>query len=132
MRRGRAVLIPSGDVVHNDLIVAGPSVTVDGTIEGDLIAFTRNLTVTGHVTGDVIAFAEQSMIDGIVDGNVRLFTRSAILQGAIAKNVSAFSNSVSLGSKSTVGGGMIVFAAEAELDGKVQRDLMGDDRQNRS
>jgi hypothetical protein len=123
--RGRAVLIPSGNVVHNDLIVAGPSVTVDGTIEGDLIAFTRNLTVTGHVTGDVIAFAEQSMIDGIVDGNVRLFTRSAILQGAIAKNVSAFSNSVNLGSKSTVGGGMIVFAAEAELDGKVQRDLLG-------
>jgi hypothetical protein len=125
VRRGRAVLIPSGDVVHNDLIVAGPSVTVDGTIEGDLIAFTRNLTVTGHVTGDVIAFCEQSMISGSVDGNVRAFARNAILQGAIAKNVSAFSNSLSQGSKSSVGGSMIVFAAEADLDGKVQRDLLG-------
>jgi cytoskeletal protein CcmA (bactofilin family) len=125
VRRGRAVLIPGGDVVHNDLIVAGPSVRIDGTVEGDLIAFTRNLTVTGHVTGDVIAFAGETVIDGIVDGNVRVFSRSVILQGTVGKNVSAFANSVDLISKANVGGGMIVFAAEADLDGKMQRDLLG-------
>jgi len=125
VRRGRAVLIPVGDTVHNDLIVAGPSVRIDGTVEGDLIAFTRNLTVTGHVTGDVIAFAGETVIDGIVDGNVRVFTRSVILQGTVAKNVTAFANSVDLVSRADVGGGMIVFAAEADLDGKMQRDLLG-------
>jgi anti-sigma factor RsiW/cytoskeletal protein CcmA (bactofilin family) len=125
VRRGRAVLIPAGDIVHNDLIVAGPSVRIDGTVEGDLIVFTRNLTVTGHVTGDVIAFAGETMIDGNVDGNVRVFSRSVILQGIVGKNVSAFANSVDLISKANVGGGMIVFAAEADLDGKMQRDLLG-------
>ena len=125
VRRGRAVLIPAGEVVHNDLIVAGPSVKIDGTVEGDLIAFTRNLTVTGHVTGDVIAFAGEIVIDGIVDGNVRVFSRSAVLQGNVGKNVTAFGNSVDLVSRANVGGGMIVFAAEAELDGKMQRDLLG-------
>ena len=107
------------------LIVAGPSVRIDGTVEGDLIAFTRNLTVTGHVTGDVIGFAGETVIDGTVDGNVRVFSRSVILQGTVSKNVTAFANSVDLVSKANVGGGMIVFAAEADLDGKMQRDLLG-------
>jgi cytoskeletal protein CcmA (bactofilin family) len=125
VRRGRSVVVPAGDVVHNDLIVAGPSVRIDGTVEGDLIAFTRNLTVTGHVTGDVIAFAGEIIIDGNVDGNVRVFSRSVILQGTVGKNVTAFANSVDLISKASVGGGMIVLAAEADLDGKMQRDLLG-------
>ena len=125
VRRGRSIQIPAGEVVHNDLVVTGPSVRIDGTVEGDVIAFTRNLTVTGHVTGDVIAFAGETVIDGTVDGNVRVFTRSVILQGSVAKNVTAFANSVDLVSKASVGGGMIVFAAEADLDGKMQRDLLG-------
>ena len=125
VRRGRSILVPAGDVVHNDLIVAGPSVRIDGTVEGDVIAFTRNLTMTGHVMGDVIAFAGETVIDGNVDGNVRVFSRSVILQGIVAKNVTAFANSVDLISKANVGGGMIVFAGEADLDGKMQRDLLG-------
>jgi len=125
MRHGRGALIPAGEVVHNDLIVTGPSVRIDGTVEGDLIAFTRSLTVTGHVTGDVIAFAGETVIDGNVDGNVRVFSRSVILQGTVAKNVSVFASSVDLVSRASVGGGMIVFAGEADLDGKMQRDLLG-------
>ena len=124
-RRGRSILVPAGDVVHNDLIVTGQSVRIDGTVEGDLIAFTRNLTVTGHITGDILAFAGETVIDGSVDGNVRVFSRSVILQGTVGKNVTAFANSVDLISKANVGGGMIVFAAEADLDGRVQRDLLG-------
>jgi Putative zinc-finger len=125
VRRGRSILVPADEVVHNDLIVAGPSVRIDGTVEGDVIAFTRNLTVTGHVTGDVLGFAGETVIDGNVDGNVRVFSRSVILQGIVGKNVTAFANSVDLISKANVGGGMIVFAAEADLDGKMQRDLLG-------
>lgn len=125
VRRGRSVLIPAGDVVHNDLIVAAPSVRIDGTVEGDLIAFTQSLTVTGRVTGDVIAFAGDTVIDGIVDGNVRVITRSVILQGTVGKNVTAFASSVDVVSKATVGGGMIVLAGDADLDGKLQRDLLG-------
>jgi cytoskeletal protein CcmA (bactofilin family)/predicted anti-sigma-YlaC factor YlaD len=125
VRRGRSILIPTGEVVHNDLVVAGPSVRIDGVVEGDVIAFTRSLTVTGHVTGDVIAFAGNAIIDGVVDGNVRVFSRSVNLQGAIGKNVSAFTNSLEFASKGNVGGGAIVLAADVDLDGKIQRDLMG-------
>jgi cytoskeletal protein CcmA (bactofilin family) len=125
VRRGRSVVVPAREVIHNDLIAAGPSVRIDGTVEGDVIAATRNLTVTGHVTGDVIGFAGETVIDGIVDGNVRVFSRSLILQGTVSKNVTAFANTLDLISSGNVGGGMIAFAAEADLDGKIQRDLLG-------
>ena len=124
VRRGRSVIIPAGDVVHNDLIATGPSVRIDGTVEGDVIAFTRSLTVTGHVTGDVIGFAGETLIDGTVDGNVRIFTRSVVMQGLVAKNITAFANAVDFTPKATVGGGVILFANEADLDSKIQRDLL--------
>jgi len=125
VRRGRSVVIPASEIVHNDLIVTGPSVRIDGTVEGDLIVFTRDLTVTGHVTGDVIAFAAQALIDGTVDGNVRVFSHNATLQGAVAKNVSAIASSITVTPKGSAGGGMIAIAGEADLDGKIRRDLLG-------
>ena len=125
VRRGRSISVPAGETVHNDLVASGSSVRIEGTVEGDVIAFTRDLTVTGHVTGDVIAFSQEAVIDGIVDGNVRVFSRGVDLQGAVGKNVTAFGSSVNLISRANVGGGMIVLAAEADLDGKMQRDLLG-------
>jgi|HubBroStandDraft_4_1064222.scaffolds.fasta_scaffold01549_5 hypothetical protein len=125
VRRAQSISVPAGETVHNDLIATGGSVRIEGTVEGDVIAFTRDLAVTGHVTGDVIAFAEEAVIDGIVDGNVRVFSRGAVLQGTVGKNVSAFGRSVDLISKANIGGGMIVLAGEMDLDGKIQRDLLG-------
>jgi len=125
VRRGRSILIPAGEVLHNDLVATGSSVRIEGTVEGDVIAFTRDLTVTGHVTGDVIAFAQEALVDGTVDGNVRVFSRGVILQGDVGKNVTAFGSSVDMISKANVGGGMIAFAGETDLDGKIQRDLLG-------
>jgi cytoskeletal protein CcmA (bactofilin family) len=125
VRRGRSILIPAGDVIHNDLVATGSSVRIDGTVEGDVIAFTRNLTVTGHVTGDVIGFAGVTLIDGTVDGNVRVISRSVMLQGNTGKNLTAISNSLDLSTKGNVGGGAIVIAADADLDGKIQHDLLG-------
>jgi len=125
VRRGPSILIPAGETVHNDLIVTGRSVRIEGTVEGDLIAATGSLTVTGHVTGDVIGFAGETLIDGTVDGNLRVFTRSLILQGSVAKNISAFANTMDMVSKASVGGGVIAIAAQGDLDGKMQRDLLG-------
>ncbi|HEV2520823.1 MAG TPA: hypothetical protein VGT24_00465 [Candidatus Acidoferrales bacterium] len=125
VRRGQSVLVPAGETVHNDLIASGRSVRIDGTVDGDLIVFTGILTVTGHVTGDVIGFAGETLIDGSVDGNVRAASRSVILQGSVGKNVSAIANTIDMASKATVGGGMIAIGAQADLDGKMQRDLLG-------
>jgi cytoskeletal protein CcmA (bactofilin family) len=125
IRHERQVLVPATQVVHNDLIVAAEEVRVDGMIDGDLIAFTHDLTVTGHVTGDIIAFAEEVRVDGTVDGNVRVFTNLGNIDGSVGKNITAFANTLVLTSKGQVSGGLIALAANATLDGRIHRDVLG-------
>jgi cytoskeletal protein CcmA (bactofilin family) len=125
IRHQREVLVPATEVLHNDLIVAGEAVRIDGTIDGDLIAFTHDLTLTGHVTGDIIAFADEVRVDGIVDGNVRVFANLGDITGSVGKNITAFANTLVLTSKGQVGGGLIALAATATLDGRIRRDVLG-------
>lgn len=125
VRRQREVQVPSGDVIHNDLIAAGEAVRIDGTVEGDLIAFTRHLTVTGHVTGDVIAFAGEVRMDGTVDGNLRVFSELGNISGSVARNITAFAKTLELTSKGRVEGGVIALAGDETFDGRIRRDLLG-------
>ncbi|MBI3670599.1 MAG: hypothetical protein HY237_12560 [Acidobacteria bacterium] len=117
--------LPVGQTVHNDLIVAAGTARIDGTVDGDLIVFCQSLTINGHITGDVISFSQMVRINGQVDGNVRAFANMLTLTGPVAKNVTAFAGSVEFDSKSRAGGGMILFAGDASLDGRMNRDLLG-------
>jgi hypothetical protein len=58
-----------------------------------------------------------------VDGNVRGFSSLLSLAAPVGKNVSAFAGNVELEKKSQVGGGALLFAREATLDGRINRDL---------
>ena len=125
IRKTTDVQVDAGEVVKNDLIAAGRSVKIDGTVEGDLIVFCQNLTMNGHVTGDVIGFAQFVRIKGQVDGNVRVFSNLTTLTGRVEKNVSSFSQTFELDSKSEIGGSLMFFTAMGTLDGRVGRDLIG-------
>ncbi len=117
--------LPAGETIHNDLILATDTARIDGTVDGDLIVFCRSLTINGRISGDVIGFAQVVRINGQVDGNVRTFANMLTLTGPVAKNVMAFASSVEFDSKSRIGGGMTVFAGDATLDGRMNRDLLG-------
>ncbi len=125
VRRGESVVISAGETIHNDLIVAAPSVRIDGVVEGDVIAFARTLTVSGRVTGDVIAFTGEIRVDGVVEGNVRVLSNIATLEGMVQKNVSGIVNSLDITSKAHIAGGLVMIAGQATLDGRVARDFMG-------
>jgi len=60
-----------------------------------------------------------------VDGNVRVFANTLWLRGSVAKNVSVFAEHVGFKEKSSVGGGMMLFAGDATLEGRLGRDLTG-------
>jgi len=77
------------------------------------------------VTGDVISFAQLVRINGPVDGNVRAFANTLSLTAAVGKNVTAFAENIDLDSKAQIGGGMMLFAADTALNGRLNRDLFG-------
>jgi anti-sigma factor RsiW len=125
IRHEEYVLVPSTEVIHSDLIVSGASVRIDGTVEGDLIAFTGMLVVTGHVTGDIIAFAGQMRMEGTVDGNIRVISHTVAIEGAVGKNTASIGKTFDLAEKGQVGGSLTAIASDADLDGRIHRDVLG-------
>ena len=113
----------AGQTVENDLIVMARTGRIDGNVSGDLIFFGQNLTINGTVSGDVIAFAQLIRINGSVQGDVRSFSNTLSLTGVVGKNVTAFNENFDFDAKSEASG-VIIFSAEANLNGRVRRDLM--------
>lgn len=116
--------LPAGETVKTDLFVFADATRVDGDVQGDLIAFSDKVTVSGHVTGDVIAFAGELRVDGKVDGNIRVGSHHIWLSGLVGKNISAWCGSIVIDPKAVVGGSMTFGAGDAELEGRIGRDLM--------
>ena len=115
--------LPAGEVIHNDLIVAGDYVTIDGDVDGDLIAFTQDLIVNGHVKGDVLGWAKEIRIVGSVDGNVRGGSETFQLEGTVGRNITVWCGHFSLNPKSVVLGSLILGAGDVYLDGAVAKDI---------
>jgi cytoskeletal protein CcmA (bactofilin family) len=118
-------VLPADATVKNDLIVFGDSVQIDGTVEGDVVAFGRSVTISGHVMGDVISFGSALQISGTVDGNVRSFANQFTLHGKIGKNITAFSGTMLADAQSQIGWSVTMFAGDASLDGRIDRDILG-------
>ncbi|MDE3108833.1 MAG: hypothetical protein KGL02_02725 [Acidobacteriota bacterium] len=116
--------LASGQEVNTDLIVAADRTEINGTVDGDLIVFSEMVTVNGHVKGDVIAFGRDLRMNGTVDGNVRSFNQSLTINGTVAKNVMSWAEDLVVAERSTVGGTLTAFDANAELDGRVGGDLL--------
>jgi hypothetical protein len=127
IHKGTTYVLPAGEEVHDDLIVTGESIRIDGTVDGDVIAFGHTITVNGHVKGDVIGFAQFLRVGGTVDGNVRGFVNTLTLDGSVAKNVSAFAQNTEINSDSKVGGSLIAFSQECVVDGKLGGSILAFD-----
>jgi len=124
LHKGETYVLPQDQEVHDDLIVTGESVRIDGTVDGDVIAFARSVTVNGHVAGDVIGFAQFLSVGGTVDGNIRGFVNTLTLDGSVGKNVSAAAQTLEINSDGKVGGSLMSFAEQLLLEGKVGGSLM--------
>jgi len=116
--------LEKGQVVHDDLIVAGQSVEIDGTVDGDLIVFARSVTVRGHVTGDILGFAQEMRVDGTVDDNIRAFVNTLTIDGSVGKNVSIGVSNADIGSDAKIGGSLMDLGSDVMIEGSVGRGLL--------
>jgi hypothetical protein len=117
-------VLPAGETIGNDLIVAGEIVRIEGTVAGDLIAVARLIEVSGTVTGDVLAFAEEIDLTGTVGGNVRTGSRSLDIEGLVERNVTAAGEILRVGPGARVRGSFTAAGRETILAAPVERDLL--------
>jgi cytoskeletal protein CcmA (bactofilin family) len=117
--------IQSGQVIDKNLLLNGTDVTIDGTVNGDVLAFGRTITVNGQVNGTLVAVGQTIKINGQVSGN--------LLAGAVGMEMGSkakvgrdlyFAGArLSLPDGAIVQRDLFLLSLEAQLSGKVERDI---------
>jgi hypothetical protein len=62
--------VPSGQVVEDSLLLYGPQVSIDGTVNGDVLAIGQDVTLNGEIKGNLVTLGSKVLINGKVGGNV--------------------------------------------------------------
>jgi cytoskeletal protein CcmA (bactofilin family) len=125
LRSGDTITIASGEVVDDDLYVAGSNIIIDGTINGDLWAFGSTITVNGEVKGSMVAIGQTINVNGNVGHAVRLAGETINISGDIRGDLIFFASEANIVDKAKIGGDLLFFAGKVRINGPVERDVKG-------
>jgi cytoskeletal protein CcmA (bactofilin family) len=125
LRGLESVTIESGEVIDDDLYVAGSTITINGTVNGDLWAAGGTLNINGTVSGDVVAAISTLNIDGEVGQTVRVVGATININGSIGDDLMVGSNTLTIGSTAVIGGDLLFAASKAYVDGTVSGSMRG-------
>lgn len=133
---GTAYRLEEGQIIEDDLYVAGETVVIDGTVQGDLIAAGQTVEVNGTVTGDVIVAGAEVILNGDMEDDVRAAGAALEINGTIADDLviagggnfsfrgekSTIQPGVHISSESAIGGDVMIAAGEATFAGTADGD----------
>lgn len=125
IREGGNSKVAANEVIDDDVILSGASVTMDGTINGDLIVTASTVTINGTVNGSVVLVAQSAMINGKINGTIYGAAASLTLgaNAAVKRNLIYAGASVKTEKGSTVGRDAMLAGYQLLLNGEVGRDV---------
>ena len=125
-RGGDTVTISGGEVVDDDLYIAGGTITIDGTVNGDLWAAGNAIIVNGTVKGSVMAAGRTISINGDVGHAVRAAGETVIINSDVNGDVMVGCSQVNIASAARVGGDLLFGTGIARIDGLIEGDIKGE------
>jgi len=125
LRSEDTITVASGEVVDDDLYVAGNTIIIDGTVNGDLWAFGSTITVNGEIKGSIVAIGQTVNINGNVDHAVRLAGETINVSGNVSGDLIVFASEANISSQAKVGGDMLFGAGNVRMDGLIGRNVKG-------
>lgn len=120
--RGGNVHIGKNQIIHNDLIVRGGSVIIDGKVQGDCIVQGGLIHINGHVLGDVTARGGNIAVtdSGVIGGDIMSYGGQININGLVNGDVQAFGGNIKLGPSAVVNGDVATMGGHLEMDEKAQ------------
>ena len=124
-REGGTIHITANEVIDDDVLLAGDSVTVDGTINGNLFAVGTTLTINGQINGSVFLGGQALTVNGKVTGSVFGGGASLTLGPAasIDRNLLFGGYTLTTAGKSVIKRDALMGGLVATLNGEVGRDV---------
>jgi cytoskeletal protein CcmA (bactofilin family) len=120
-----SVTIASGEVIDDDLYVAGSSITIDGTVNGDLWAAGGTLNINGRVNGDVVATVATLNIEGEVGQSVRVAAGEVNIGGYIGDDLLFGGGDLTISGTATIGGDLLFAASKVRINGVISGYIRG-------
>lgn len=118
------LIIPSTEVIDDDLFVAAENVIIEGKITGDVYVGTGNLTLTGATIGDSLVVGAGSVSidkDSKIGGSLIAGSGDLKNYAPVGRNVMVGAGAVVLDSKigkeARVGGGEITLGSNTKIAG---------------
>jgi len=125
IRSGDTVTVASGEVIDEDLYIAGNIIIVDGTINGDLLAAGGTITINGTVNGSVMAAGQTININGEITHAVRAAGATLNISGDVNGDLVVGGGEVNVASTARIGGDLLLGAGTARIDGLIEGDIKG-------
>lgn len=119
-RTGNNIVIGPNEVIQDDLIAAGESVVVRGTVQGDLIAAASTIRVPGRVAGNVIVMAQRVDLSGATEGSLRAAAQMVDVSGSVGRNANLAAQHVTVTPEARFGRDLHAAAQRVTLDGDVE------------
>lgn len=116
---------PDTAIIHDDLVITGGNIKLDGIIEGDLISACRSLVQSGLILGSLNAGAQDLDILGEVKGSVRGFAQNINVNGKLGRNLVAFGYALDVKPDAEIEKDITVFCGKMTLHGKLGGSLKG-------
>lgn len=119
--------VAAGQVVDNDAILAGTTVTIDGTVNGDALAVGSLVEVNGDVAGSLVVIGQNVVINGAVDGTVYVTAVTLDLgeEAALSRNIYYLGASLATAEGSTIDRDLVLVSMGANLSGDIGRNTVG-------
>ncbi|MBM4446165.1 MAG: hypothetical protein FJ023_02270 [Chloroflexi bacterium] len=125
LRSEDTVTIASGEVVDDDLYIAGSTIIIDGIVNGDLWAVGSTITVNGEVKGSIVAAGQTVSINGNVAHAARLAGETVNINGDVSGDLIVFGSQASIANKAKIGGDFLFGAGNVRIGGLVEGDVKG-------
>jgi cytoskeletal protein CcmA (bactofilin family) len=130
IRNGQSVTVASGEVVHDDLLVAADTITIDGTVDGDLWAIGTTVTINGVVNGNVVAAGQIVSINGNVEDTVWTVGQTINVGGNINGDLQVAGLSMNIANTAKIKGNLLFVAGITSIESPIE-DRSAEDRSDR-
>ncbi|MBC8507379.1 MAG: polymer-forming cytoskeletal protein [Anaerolineales bacterium] len=117
--------LPAGEVIDDDLFIAGDNIVIDGTVNGDLFAFGQNIEFNGVVNGSLITGGQFIEINGEVAGSVYVGGNAATVgsSASIGRNFYFGGFSLDVADGAQINRDLAFGGYQAFLNGAIGRDI---------
>lgn len=123
-RAGANVTVPQGEVIAEELTVAGANVQVAGELKEGLNAFGANLTISGSVQGELNAIGANIVLSGEFRSKVGAGAANIVLGGIFEDNLEVAAAKITLTPTAVIKGNLDY--ASAILDRQAGAQVLGE------